>query len=134
MSFLRYRWYGLAVAATWIGFVFQIVHGHTLQKLANPIVCRGGSLVSETNAGGNKSTSDAEKGNATATLFDGPGDDLRVQADSIIDDFERELIRIRQEIAIETEEEMVAICEAALERRKAELHERHRSSGNDWSL
>lgn len=113
----------LAVA-TWTGSVFfqiLVVHGHTWQKLANPIVCRGGSLVSEPNAGGNKSISDAEKGNATETLFDGPGDDLRVQADSIIDNFERELIRIRQEIAIETEERMLAICEAALERRKAEF-------------
>ena len=90
-------------------------------------------MVSEPNE---ESTSDAEKGNATETLFDGPGDDLRTQADSIMDSFERELIRIRQEIAIETEEEMLAICEAVLERRKAELHERsrHQSSGNDWSL
>lgn len=90
-------------------------------------------MVSEPNE---ESTSDAEKGNATETLFDGPGDDLRAQADSIMDSFERELIRIRQEIAIETEEEMLAICEAALERRKAELRERsrHQSSGNDWSL
>ena len=91
-------------------------------------------MVSEPNE---ESTSDAEKGNSTETLFDGPGDDLRAQADSIMDSFERGLIRIRQEIAIETEEEMLAICEAALERRKAELHEqssRHQSSGNDWSL
>ena len=85
MRFLRYQWYGLAVAATWIGSVFQIVHGHTWQKFANPILCRGGSLVSEPNE---ESTSDAEKGNATETLFDGPGDDLRAQADSIMDSFQ----------------------------------------------
>ena len=55
-----------------------------------------------------------------------PGSDMRSQGDAIIRSFEKELVQIRKEIVIEAEDLMLSICEAALERRKAELRDRHR--------
>mmetsp|Transcript_8637 Transcript_8637/g.24254 ORF Transcript_8637/g.24254 Transcript_8637/m.24254 type:complete len:141 (+) Transcript_8637:2456-2878(+) len=127
MRFFHCQWTGL-ITATWIGPPFQMNPGH---RCASPILCRGGTLVSEPrHTAGGTSDCDAAEDNACTgaidSILDGPGSDLRIQADSIINNFEKELIRIRQEIVIEAEEEMLAICEAALEKRKAELHERHR--------
>ena len=60
-----------------------------------------------------------------------PGGDIRSQGDAIIRDFEKELVQMRSEFAIEAEDLMLSICEAALERKRAELRDRHRSVDDD---
>ena len=55
-----------------------------------------------------------------------PGGDLRSQGDAIIHGFEKELIKMRKEIVIEAEDLMLSICEAALEKRRVKLRDRHR--------
>jgi len=102
----------IAVSATWLCTLYPVVNAcWWRQRPEIPLLYRGGTTAGETTG---------VSRNATI-----PGSDLRLQGDSIIECFERELIKIRQEIAIEAEEEMLAICEAALEKRKAELRKRH---------
>ena len=60
-----------------------------------------------------------------------PGGDIRSQGDAIIRDFEKELVQMRSEFDIEAEDLMLSICEAALERKRAELRDRHRKSVDD---
>ena len=55
-----------------------------------------------------------------------PGDDLRSKGDAIIHGFEKELVNMRKEIVIEAEDLMLSICEAALEKRRVKLRDRHR--------
>jgi len=50
--------------------------------------------------------------------------ELRIQADSIIHSFELQLIKLRKEIEVEAEAEMLGICENILEKRRAELRGR----------
>lgn len=52
--------------------------------------------------------------------------ELRIQADSIIHSFELQLIKLRKEIEVEAEAEMLGICENILEKRRAELRGRYR--------
>lgn len=102
-------------SATWLCILYPVVNAcWWRQRPEIPLLYRGGTAACEP-TGVSRNANDA-------TI---PGSDLRSQGDSIIECFERELIKIRQEIAIEAEEEMLAICEAALEKRKVELRKRH---------
>lgn len=71
--------------------------------------------------GGSRNPDDATIGGGVI-----PGSDLRSQGDAIIHGFEKQLIKLRKEIVVEAEHLMLSICEAALERRRAELRDRHR--------
>ena len=70
--------------------------------------------------GGSRNPDNATTGDAI------PAGDLRLQGDDIIRGFERELVKMREEIVTEAEDLMLSICEAALERRRVELRDRHR--------
>lgn len=106
--------------ATWLCILCPIVDAHWWPHPKIPSQFQVAASTSEP-TGCSSNPSDAAIGGAI------PGGDLRSQGDAIIRDFEKELVQMRTEIAIEAEDLMLSICEAALERKRAELRDRHRS-------
>ena len=111
------------IIATYVYLLYSTADAHWRPQPEIPSQFRVASTSEPT--GGSRNPDDATTGDAI------PAGDLRLQGDDIIRGFERELVKMREEIVIEAEDLMLSICEAALERRRVELRDLARSVDDD---
>ena len=109
------------IIADWLCLIYPIVDAHWWPPNLK-ISSQYKVLSTSEPTGGSRDLDDTTIQVGGAIL----GGDLRSQGDAIIHGFEKELVKMRKEIVLEAEDLMLSICEAALDKRRVKLRDRHR--------